>query len=67
MNKERNRDWEQQQFKTKMFSKKITIEFAWSFVKFLQAVKDFKIITTYSQKYGIVSFCPANIAFSNHL
>ena len=39
MTKERNRDWEQQQFKTKIFFHKINIEFAWSFVKFLHAVK----------------------------
>ena len=38
MNKERNRDWEQQQFKTKIFFHKIKIEFAWSFAKFLQAM-----------------------------
>ena len=47
------------------FFRKIRKEFAWSFVKFLRAVKDFKIITTYSQKYGIVSFCPTNIAFTS--
>lgn len=40
MNKKRNRDWEQQQFKTKIFFHKIKIEFACSFVKFLQAMKD---------------------------